>query len=117
MRAELLTYYERELSFLRQMGVEFAQQYPKVAGRLALEPDQCEDPHVERMLEGFALLAGRIHLKLDDDFPEITQSLLNIVYPHYLRPVPSMSVAEFEIDASQIKPEAGLTIPRGASLI
>jgi type VI secretion system protein ImpG len=117
MRAELLTYYERELSFLRQMGADFAQQYPKVAGRLALEPDQCEDPHVERMLEGFALLAGRIHLKLDDDFPEVTQALLNIVYPHYLRPVPSMSVAEFEIDPAQIKPEAGLTIPRGASLI
>ena len=76
MRGELLTYYERELSFLRQMGAEFAQQYPKVASRLALEPDKCEDPHVERMLEGFALLAGRIHLKIDDDFPEITQALL-----------------------------------------
>src|SRR3954454_3744909 len=117
MRDELLRYYERELSFLRQMGAEFAEQYPKVASRLALEPDKCEDPHVERMLEGFALLAGRIHLKIDDDFPEVTQALLNTVYPHYLRPVPSMSVAEFEIDPEQINPEKGLTIARGASLV
>jgi len=117
MRDELLLYYERELTFLRQMGAEFAGKYPKVASRLALEPDKCEDPHAERMLEGFALLAGRIHLKIDDDFPEITQALLNTVYPHYLRPIPSMTVAEFEMDTSAIKPETGVTIPRGAGLL
>src|SRR3954470_24067235 len=95
MRDELLNYYERELTFLRQMGAEFAERYPKVASRLLLEPDRCEDPHVERLIEASALLAARVHLRLDDDFPEITQSLLNIVYPHYTRPVPSLSVAEF----------------------
>jgi type VI secretion system protein ImpG len=116
MRDELLTYYERELTFVRQMGTDFAHRYPKVASRLALEPDQCQDPHVERLLEGFALLAGRIHLKLDDDFPEITQALLNVVYPHYLRPVPSMSIAEFEMDPEQLSPECGIAIPAGASL-
>ena len=91
MRDELLGYYERELGFLRQMGAEFAQKYPKVAGRLLLEPDKCEDPHVERMIEAFAFLAGRVHLKIDDEFPEITESLLNVLYPHYLAPIPSMS--------------------------
>ena len=69
MREELLHYYERELTFLRRMGAEFAQRYPKVAGRLMLEPNKCEDPHVERMLEAFAFLAARVHLKIDDDFP------------------------------------------------
>ena len=53
-----------------------------------LEPNKCEDPHVERMLEAFAFLAARVHLKIDDDFPEISEALLNIVYPHYVRPIP-----------------------------
>jgi type VI secretion system protein ImpG len=97
VRDELLAYYERELTFLRQKGTEFAEQYPKVASRLLLEPNRCEDPHVERLIEAVALLAARVHLRLDDDFPEITQALLNVVYPHYTRPVPSMSVAEFHL--------------------
>ena len=101
MREELLHYYERELTFLRRMGAEFAQRYPKVAGRLQLEPNKCEDPHVERMLEAFAFLAARVHLKIDDDFPEISETLLNIVYPHYVRPIPSMSIVEFELDPSR----------------
>ena len=63
-----------------------------------LEPDKCEDPHVERMLEAFAFLAARVHLKIDDEFPEITEALLSILYPHYLRPIPSMTVAEFHLD-------------------
>ena len=117
MRDELLLYYERELTFLRQMGAEFAERYPKIASRLVLEPDKCEDPHVERLLEGFALLAGRIHLKIDDDFPELTQALLNIVYPHYLRPIPSMSVLEFELDPGRIPPETGVRVERGAALL
>src|ERR1051325_5686878 len=116
MRDELLSYYERELGFFRQMGAEFAQKYPKVAGRLLLEPDKCEDPHVERMIEAFAFLAGRVHLKIDDEFPEITEALLSILYPHYLRPIPSMSVAEFRVDSEQVKPETGLRLERGATL-
>ena len=116
MRDDLLLYYERELSFLRQMGAEFAAKYPKIASRLVLEPDKCEDPHVERMLEAFAFLAGRVHLKIDDEFPEITESLLSILYPHYLRPIPSMSIAQFHVDADQVTPETGLTLERGSVL-
>lgn len=112
MRDELLGYYERELIFLRQMGAEFAEKYPKVAGRLLLEPDKCEDPHVERMIEGFAFLASRIHLKIDDEFPEITESLLNVLYPHYLTPIPSMSIAQFSLDPDQGKLTSGYKIER-----
>ena len=102
MRDELLGYYERELSFLRQMGAEFAEKYPKIAGRLQLEPDMCEDPHVERLIEAFAFLASRVHLKVDDEFPEITESLLNVLYPHLLAPIPSMSIVQFVLDPSQV---------------
>lgn len=116
MREELLAYYERELTFLRQMGAEFAQKYPKIASRLMLEPDRCADPHVERMLEAFAFLAARVHLKIDDDSPEIANALFGILYPHYLRPIPSMSVVQFHLDPEQGKLSTGLTIPRESML-
>ena len=114
MRDELLNYYERELTFLRQKSVEFAEQYPKVASRLLLEPNRCEDPHVERLIEAVALLAARVHLRLDDDFPEITQALLNVVYPHYTRPVPSMSVAEFHLREGKLT--TSYRVPRNSNL-
>src|SRR5215813_2414171 len=116
MRDELLAYYERELGFLRHMGADFAQKYPKIAGRLLLEADKCEDPHVERMLEAFAFLSARVHLKIDDEFPEITEALLNILYPHYLRPIPSMSIVEFHADSEQVNPQTGLKIERDSVL-
>ena len=116
MRDDLLLYYERELTYLRDLGGEFARKYPKIASRLVLEPDKCEDPHVERMLEGFAFLAARVHLKIDDEFPEITDALLSILYPHYLRPIPSMSVVQFHVDSEQVNPETGFKIGRGAVL-
>ncbi len=114
MRDELLGYYERELVFLRQMGTEFAQKYPKIASRLLLESDRCEDPHVERMIEAFAFLAGRVHLKVDDEFPEITESFLNILYPHYLSPVPSMAIIQFTPKEGILT--TGHPIPRGTGL-
>ncbi|MDH3255194.1 MAG: type VI secretion system baseplate subunit TssF [Acidobacteriota bacterium] len=116
MRDDLLHYYERELSYLRHMGKEFADKYPKVASRLQLEPHKCEDPHVERLLEGFAFLAARVHLKIEDDFPEITEALLNIVYPHYIRPIPAMSLVEFRLDPEQGKLTTGFPVPRESLL-
>ena len=115
MRDELLPYYERELKFIRNMGGEFAEKYPKVAGRLLLQPDTCEDPHVERLIEAFALLAGRVHHKLDDEFPEITEALLDVLYPHYLKPVPSQAVVQFQLDPSQSAP-ASTNVPSGIPL-
>jgi type VI secretion system protein ImpG len=116
VRDDLLLYYERELSFLRRLGAQFAEQYPKIAARLNLEPDKCEDPHVERLLEAFAFLAARIHLKIDDEFPEITEALLNIVYPHFLRPVPSMTIVDFRMNPAQAQIGTGMKIERGAVL-
>ena len=116
MREELLEIYERELAYLRQLGGEFAGKYPRIAGRLLLEDDRCEDPHVERLIESFAFLASRIHLRLDDDLSEVTSALLQLIYPHYLRPIPAMSVAEFQVDPTQGKQTAGVTIPRGTQL-
>ena len=116
MRDELLLYYERELNYLRQLGAEFAHKYPKIAGRLVLEPDKCEDPHVERLLEGVAFLAARVHLKIDDEFPEITEALLGILYPHYLRPIPSMSIVEMSLDADKGGMAAPQKVPRGSVL-
>jgi type VI secretion system protein ImpG len=111
MEDRLLDYYERELTFIREMGAEFARKYPKIANRLLLEADKCDDPHTERLIEAFALISGRIHKKIDDDFPEITESLLNIVYPHYINPIPSMSVVHFEPIRQNI-PESGYPIEK-----
>ncbi len=116
MRDDLLLYYERELDYMRKMAAQFAEKNPKVASRLVLEPTKCEDPHVERLLEGFAFLAARVHLKLDDEFPEISEALLSVVYPQLVRPIPSMSIVEFQLDPEKGKLTTGLPIARGSSL-
>ncbi|HEX4166328.1 MAG TPA: type VI secretion system baseplate subunit TssF [Bryobacteraceae bacterium] len=116
MRSDLLPYYENELSALRRLGGEFADKYPKIASRLQLEPNKCEDPHVERLLEGFAFLAARIQLRLDDEFPLITESLLEVLYPDFLRPIPSTSIAEFQMDAESGSVTTPITVKRGAKL-
>jgi type VI secretion system protein ImpG len=116
MRDELLLYYERELDYLRKSAAQFAEKYPKVASRLALEPAKCEDPHVERLLESFAFLAARIHLKIEDEFPEISDGLLSIVYPQLVRPIPSMSIVEFQLDTEKGKLTSGMKIDRNSLL-
>jgi len=113
----LKDYYEEELRFLRRMGVDFAKQHEEIADALRLEPNRCDDPHVERLLEGFAFLAARIHRRIDDDNTEISQSLLNLVYPHYLRPLPAMTVVEFQPDPDQGGPSSGFLIEAGRSLV
>jgi len=119
MDERLLSLYNIELRHLRDMAGEFAREYPKIAGRLAIDRDAkeaCPDPYVERLLEGFAWLASRVHLKLEAEFPRFTQALLETVYPHYLSPVPSMAVVRFEIDPQQPALAAGVPVPRGTSL-
>ncbi len=116
MRDELLLYYERELDYIRKMAVQFAERNPKVASRLVLEPTKCEDPHVERLLEGFSFLAARVHLKLDDEFPEISEALLSVIYPQLVRLIPSLSIVEFQLDPDKGKLTSALSIPRGSAL-
>ena len=116
MSEDLLPYYNRELSYLRRLGAQFAEAHPKIAGRLRLGPDSAEDPHVERLIEAFAYLNARTRLKLDDEFPEITESLLGVLYPHYQAPLPSMAVVQFDPDPEQSELTAGHTVPRHALL-
>jgi type VI secretion system protein ImpG len=119
MDERLLAYYNTELRHVREMAGEFAREFPKIAGRLALDRDAkeiCPDPYVERLLEGFAFLAARVHLKLDAEFPRFTQTLLETVYPHYLAPVPSMGVVRFEPDPREPGPEDGFLIEQGTAL-
>ena len=112
----LLPYFERELTFLRRNAREFAQAYPKVAGRLLMSGETVEDPHVERMIESFALIASRIHKKLDDDYPQFTEALLDVLYPHYLRPFPACSIARFDLGPSAAQLSRAVTVERHTQL-
>src|ERR1051325_2878767 len=116
MDPRLIRYYNAELQHLHEMGAEFAQQFPKIAARLGMNGVEVTDPYVERLLEGFGFLAARVHLKLDAEFPKFTQALLETIYPHYLSPVPSMSIVRFEIDPQQPALADGVPIPRGTAL-
>lgn len=114
---ELLPYYESELTFLRQMGARYSEDHPGIAAALKLKRDTAEDPHVERLIESFALLAARVQHKLDQEYPEITSSLLETLYPHYLRPVPAMAVVQFALDPSQSRVTSGIDIPKGTPVL
>lgn len=114
---EILQYYQREITYLRRMGIEFARKYPKIAGRLEIGVDQSPDPHVERMLESFAFLTGRIQKNIDSELPEVTSALLDILYPHYLHPVPAMAIARFTPDSKQGKLTTPYVIKKHTQLI
>ncbi len=116
MDPRLLRYYNQELAHLREMGGEFAAQFPKIAARLGMDGIAVTDPYVERLLEGVGFLAARVQLKLDAEFPRFTQRLLDIVYPNYLAPTPSMLVAQFRPDLTDANLAGGVTIPRGSSM-
>ena len=111
-----LYYYERELLHLREMGGEFAREFPKIAGRLGLESYSCADPYVERLLEGFSFLAARIQLKIDAEFPRFTNHLLELVYPQYLAPTPSMAIVQMQPDLSEGSLADGFKLERGIAL-
>ncbi|WKB53786.1 type VI secretion system baseplate subunit TssF [Eleftheria terrae] len=116
MDPRLLRYYNQELQHLREMGAEFAQQFPKIAARLGMDGIEVADPYVERLLEGFAFLAARVQLKIDAEFPRFTQRLLEIVYPNYLAPTPAMVMAQFRPDLNDGNLARGFTIARGSTM-
>jgi type VI secretion system protein ImpG len=113
---DLLHYYTEELAYLRSAGREYARKYPKIADRLELHDGYPADPHVERLIESFALLTARIQHEMDAEFPEITSSLLGALYPQMSQPVPPMAIARFEIDARRGKFSTGHTIPKDTPL-
>jgi type VI secretion system protein ImpG len=113
MSDELLPYFNRELQHIRRLAGEFAEAHPKEAGRLRVSADAVADPHVERLIQAFAYLAARVRLKLDDEFPELTDSLLGVLYPHLISPIPSLAIA-------QVRPSddlgASLTLSAGTEI-
>jgi type VI secretion system protein ImpG len=119
MDERLLDLYNLELRHLRETAAEFGRDFPKIAGRLSLDREAkeiCPDPYVERLLEGFAFLAARVHLKLDAEYPRFTQGLLETVYPDYLCPIPSMAIVKFEPEAQEGSLATGFKIKRGTLL-
>ncbi|MEM6939707.1 MAG: type VI secretion system baseplate subunit TssF [Pseudomonadota bacterium] len=116
MDTRLLRHYESELTYMRDMGAEFAKAYPKIAGRLGMEGVEVLDPYVERLLEGVAFLSARVQLELELQYPQFTSHLLEIVYPHYLAPTPSMMIARFEPDFSNAALKKGYVLPRQTKL-
>lgn len=111
---ELFAHYENELVMLRLLCREFAERYPKVAGQLQMAGEACDDPHVERLIQGVALLSARIAKRLDDDYPQLTESLFNVLFPHYLRPFPSCAVARIGGNTASLAAVTHIkTLPRG----
>ena len=105
---ELFGKYERELVTLRALCREYAQRYPKVAAKLQLGGEACDDPHVERLIQAVALLCARVSKRLDDSYPQFTEALLNLLFPHYLRPFPSCAIVQIGATAPPL--------PRGSRL-
>jgi type VI secretion system protein ImpG len=113
MNESFLKNYEEELGHIREVGSEFGRQYPRIAGRLAMGRNACDDPFVERMIEGFAFLAARVRSKLDAEYPKFCESLLETIYPQILGPVPSMAIVELHPDPQLA---GSFKIPRGTTL-
>ena len=116
MDPRLLKYYNSELAHLREMGAEFSREFPKIAARLGIEGLEVADPYVERLLEGFAFVAARIQLKLDAEFPRFTQHLLDMIYPNFLAPMPSMALCSVLPNFADGALAMGVDIASGTAL-
>jgi len=104
-----LRYYEAEMRYLREAGKEFARAHPDRAAMLNLDKSGARDPYVERLFEGFAFLMGRLREKLDDDLPELTEGLVSLLWPHYMRTIPSLAIVEFMPDWRSLRQAETLT--------
>ncbi|MGS0894278.1 type VI secretion system baseplate subunit TssF [Burkholderia stagnalis] len=113
---DLLPHFERETGLLRRSMRAFAQRYPKIAARLAMSGAHSDDPHVERLLQAFALMSARHDIRLEDDVPEFTHALIDTIHGVFLRPFPSCAIAQFRgnDDGKQTEPRV---IPRGTQLV
>ncbi len=112
---EILRYYEAEMRYLREAGKEFAQAFPDRARMLNIDRIGERDPHVERLFEGFAFLMGRLRHKLDDELPELTEGLVSMLWPHYLRMIPSLSILELIPTAGALQRHE--TLPAGLEVL
>ena len=114
MNPHLLEYYNRELTYLRELGQEFSEQHSKVASRLGMNGVEVADPYVERLLEGFSFLTARIQLKMDAEFPRFSQRLLEVLYPHYLAPTPAMAIVQIRPRMCEGTLAEGFPVPRNS---
>lgn len=112
---EILRYYEAEMRYLREAGKEFAQAFPDRARMLNIDRIGERDPHVERLFEGFAFLMGRLRHKLDDELPELTEGLVSMLWPHYLRMIPSLSILELTPNTGALQRHE--TLPAGLEVV
>jgi type VI secretion system protein ImpG len=103
-------YYQEELQLLRELAAEFAEAHPALAPMLT---GASQDPDVERLLEGTAFMTGMLREKLDDDFPEIIQGLMQLVFPHYLQPIPAATLMAFTPKSNLTK---SFTIAAGTAI-
>jgi len=112
-----LEYFQEEINYINYMAGLFAKKYPKVARRLDLTSDKVTDPHVARLIESFAYVSGKLNREIEDEFPRITTSLLGVLYPQFVSPIPSISVAQFQVDPDLARSTTTVKeIPRGTSL-
>jgi type VI secretion system protein ImpG len=112
MDPQLLNYYNQELSYMREFGAEFAAQHPKIARRLGMHGVEVADPYVERLIESFCFMSARMRIKLDAEFPRFTQRLLEVIYPNYVAPTPSIAVAQLHPSSTEGDFSKGYTVPR-----
>lgn len=112
----LSEYYQAELSYLRSAGNNFAMHFPKIAKRLDLTRMESSDPHIERLIESVAFLTGRLQKRIDDQFPEIAEALLNVIYKPLLLPIPSCTMIKFDIDNNLASKNSNAVLPKGSVL-
>ncbi|NTZ88166.1 type VI secretion system baseplate subunit TssF [Burkholderia metallica] len=113
---DLLPHFERELGLLRRSTRAFAELYPKIAARLAMSGEHSDDPHVERLLQSFALMCAQHDIRLEDEVPEFTHALIDTIHGAFLRPFPSCAMAQFRVDPDSKQTEPR-TVPRGTQLV
>ncbi|MGF1578003.1 MAG: type VI secretion system baseplate subunit TssF [Gemmataceae bacterium] len=109
-------HYARELHFIRELMEEFGTRHPEARARLLFSGNHSTDPHVEKVLQSFALLCGRAHKRIHDEFPEVSHAILNTLYPHYLAPVPSVGTIQFQLNTSGNLFPQGFAIHRGSQI-
>ena len=116
MGKDFLHYYNLEMQYMRDMCGEFARDFPKVAGRFSMDEFSCEDPYVERLLQGYSFLSAKAHQALDGGFPELSRALLNSLYPDFLMPIPSTGIVKLNPGHGNEIPSDGAIFKRGTEL-
>lgn len=112
----LSEYYRYELTYLRSAGEDFAIRFPKIARRLDLSHEESADPHVERLIESFAFLTGKLQKQIDDLYPEMANAMLDVIYKPLVLPTPSAVMINFDVDLSKAQKNPGMIVPRQTTL-